>query len=71
MSDAPNRIKINPAVLQGKPVVAGTRIPVSLVLSLLAGGMDVAEVLAEYPTLARDDVLACVPFENASLQAGR
>jgi uncharacterized protein (DUF433 family) len=60
MSDAPNRIEINPAVLQGRPVVEGTRIPVSLVLSLLAGGMDVAEVLAEYPTLAREDVLACV-----------
>ncbi len=39
-------IEVNPSVLQGKPVVKGTRIPVSLILSYLAGGMGVDEILA-------------------------
>jgi uncharacterized protein (DUF433 family) len=62
MSDRNGRIEVNPKVLQGKPVVKGTRIPVSLVLSYLAGGMDLEEILLEYPTLSREDVLACISY---------
>lgn len=57
-----SRIEINPAVLQGKPVVKGTRIPVSLLLGLMAGGMTVDAILVEYPTLNKADVLACLRY---------
>ena len=57
-----DRISINPAVCGGKPCIKGTRIWVSLILGLLAGGMSEAELLAEYPGLAHDDVLAAIAY---------
>ena len=56
------RITIDPAVCGGKPCLKGTRIWVSLLLDLLAGGMTEAEILAEYPQLAREDVLAAIAY---------
>ncbi|MCC6037976.1 MAG: DUF433 domain-containing protein [Armatimonadetes bacterium] len=55
-------VEVNPKIMQGKPVIKGTRIPVSLVLSYLAGGMTVDEILAEYPHLSREAILACIAF---------
>ncbi|MEZ8220659.1 Uncharacterized conserved protein, DUF433 family [Candidatus Fervidibacteria bacterium JGI MDM2 JNZ-1-D12] len=57
-------IEVNPSVLQGKPVVKGTRIPVSLILSYLAGGMGVDEILAEYPTLTKEAIYACLAYAS-------
>jgi len=57
-------IEVNPNILQGKPVIKGTRIPVSLVLSYLAGGMSVDEILAEHPTLTREAVHACLAYAS-------
>jgi uncharacterized protein (DUF433 family) len=54
------RIVSDPDVAFGKPVVQGTRIPVSIVLGLLADGLTVAELLAEYPHLTEDDIRACL-----------
>lgn len=51
MEDWRARISIDPAVCFGKPCVRGTRIWVSLILDLLAGGMSVGEILQEYPHL--------------------
>lgn len=56
------RIRIDPAVCGGKPCLKGTRIWVSLVLDLLAGGMTEAEILAEYPQLRHEDVLAAIAY---------
>ncbi|HEX3937612.1 MAG TPA: DUF433 domain-containing protein [Xanthobacteraceae bacterium] len=56
------RISINPAVCGGKPCIKGTRIWVSLVLDLLAGGMPEIDLLAEYPALTHDDVLAAIAY---------
>jgi len=42
------RIVVNSAVMAGKPVIKGTRVPVSLVLGKLAGGMSIEEVMYEY-----------------------
>lgn len=53
-------IEIKPDVANGMPVVKGTRITVRSVLELLAAGDDVDEVLAAYPSITRDQVLACV-----------
>jgi uncharacterized protein (DUF433 family) len=57
-----NRIVIDPKVCGGKPCVRGTRIWVSLILDLLADGMAEAELLAEYPQLAHEDVLAAIAY---------
>ena len=56
------RITIDPAVCGGKPCIRGTRLWVSLVLDLLAGGMTEAELRAEYPQLSHEDVLAAIAY---------
>jgi len=56
------RISIDPAVCFGKPCIRGTRIWVSLILDLLASGMSEAEVLAEYPQLAPEDIRAAIAY---------
>ena len=56
------RISIDPGICFGKPCVRGHRIWVSLVLDLLAAGASVEEVVADYPGLTREDVLACIAY---------
>jgi uncharacterized protein (DUF433 family) len=56
------RISIDPRICGGKPCIKGTRISVSLILDFLAEGMTEAELLAEYPQLSHDDVLAAIAF---------
>jgi uncharacterized protein (DUF433 family) len=60
--DWKDRIEINPEVLVGKPVVKGTRLAVEFVLELIATGNSEQEILANYPRLTREDVLACVAY---------
>lgn len=56
------RITIDPEVCGGKPCIKGTRIWVSLLLDLLAGGMTESELLTEYPQLVHEDVLAAIAY---------
>ena len=56
------RISIDPNVCFGKPCVRGTRIWVSLLLDFLAAGVSVEEILADYPHLTREDVLAAIAY---------
>lgn len=56
------RISIDPNVCFGKPCIREHRIWVSLVLDLLAGGMTVQEVVADYPGIEEADVLACIAY---------
>jgi uncharacterized protein (DUF433 family) len=53
-----NRIVQNPKILGGKPIIAGTRVPVELILKLLAQKMDVGEILRQYPRLTKEDINA-------------
>lgn len=57
-----DRITIEPGKRGGKPCVRGLRITVYDVLSYLAAGMTVDEVLADFPELTREDILACLSF---------
>jgi len=57
-----DRITLDPKVCGGKPCIKGTRIWVSLVLDFLADGMTESELLAEYPQLAHEDVLAAIAY---------
>lgn len=56
------RISIDPNICFGKPCIRGHRIWVSLILDLLAAGASVEEILANYPGLSREDVLACIAY---------
>jgi uncharacterized protein (DUF433 family) len=56
------RITIDPRVLAGKPTIRGTRIAVEHVMELLGQGWSEADVLAAFPSVTRDDVLACVRY---------
>jgi uncharacterized protein (DUF433 family) len=57
-----NRIVIDPDICNGQPTIRGTRIAARTVLEFLAAGDSVEDVLDEYPTLKREDVLACLVF---------
>jgi uncharacterized protein (DUF433 family) len=59
---AMNRIEIHPDVCNGQPVVRGTRITVQTILEYLESGDSVQEVLLGYPSLKREDVLACLGY---------
>jgi uncharacterized protein (DUF433 family) len=62
-------IQSNPAVMMGKPVVAGTRITVESILEKLAAGEDVEQLLDSHPRLTRDAVLAALDFAARALRA--
>lgn len=57
-----DRIMVDPEILGGKPVVKGTRIPVTLVLKRLAQDLDLTTLLAAYPRLTLEDVKACLAY---------
>ena len=50
------RIEINPAILQGKPIIRGTRIPVELIVKLAAQRCTNEEIIKEYPMLKKEDI---------------
>ena len=56
------RIKSDPKVMYGKPVIAGTRITVEHILRCLAAGETPAEIIADYPPLTLDDIRAAQAF---------
>lgn len=56
------RIAIDPKICGGKPCIKGTRIWVSLILDFLSEGMTEAELLAEYPALTHEDLLAAIAY---------
>jgi len=57
-----DRIEVDPGKLGGKPVIRGTRIPVSLVVQLVASGMSVDEIVREYPELSHEDIKAALLY---------
>lgn len=62
-------IESNPAIMMGKPVVAGTRITVELILEKLAAGETVEQLLAAHPRLTREGILAALDFAARALRA--
>ncbi len=57
-----SRISIDPNICFGKPYIRGHRIWVSLILDLLSNGATIEEILEEYPSIERDDILACIAY---------
>ncbi|MDO8545161.1 MAG: DUF433 domain-containing protein [Opitutaceae bacterium] len=64
-----NRIELNPEICNGKPVIRGTRISVQSILGFLSAGDSIDDVLAGYPQLAREDVLACLEYTRRLSEA--
>ena len=64
-----DRIEIDPAVCRGKPVIRGTRILVTSILSQLAAGESFDAVRKGFPGLADDDIKAAVQFAKESIEA--
>lgn len=56
------RIAFDPAICGGRPTVAGTRVRVSDVLEMLAGGANEAEILKDFPYLSIEDIRACLAY---------
>ena len=59
------RITIDRAIRGGKPCIAGTRIAVYDILEYRAGGMSAEQILADFPALGREDLLAVLQFAAA------
>jgi uncharacterized protein (DUF433 family) len=57
-----SRITIDPTICHGKPCVRGLRYPVETLLELLSSGMTTEQILADYPDLERDDLMAVLAF---------
>ena len=68
MEEVMDRIVIDPEVLSGKPVIKGTRIPVYLIIELLANGMTEKEVLKQYPTLKNEDIKAALLYASKCVE---
>lgn len=58
----------DPAVMLGKPVIAGTRITVELILEKLGGGDTIDDLLVDYPHLTRESILAALRFAADALR---
>lgn len=62
-----SRIKSDPKVMLGKPIVRGTRITVEILLEKLAAGASIEDILTDYPALERDDVLAALAYARRAI----
>jgi uncharacterized protein (DUF433 family) len=60
----PDRIVIDSDVCNGQPTIKGTRITVQTVLEFLGAGDKIEDVLDEYPSITREDVLECITFSS-------
>jgi uncharacterized protein (DUF433 family) len=63
-----DRISIHPDICNGQPVITGTRITAQTVLEFLAAGDSIDDILQEYPSISRDDVLACIGLSSSLMK---
>ena len=69
MSTESSRIALDPKVLAGKPVIRGTRLSVEFVIGLMAEGWSEMDILADYPEIKRDDIIACLAYARDVLSS--
>jgi uncharacterized protein (DUF433 family) len=63
------RTSLAPDVLAGKTVIRGTRLSVEFVIGLMADGWSEADILANYPDITHDDILACLAYARDTMSA--
>ncbi|MEZ4670046.1 MAG: DUF433 domain-containing protein [Anaerolineae bacterium] len=71
MNDPLNRITIDPNICHGKPVIRGLRYPVEMLLELMSSGMTFGDILADYPDLENEDLLAALAYATRLAQVKR
>ena len=59
---------IDEKILRGKPVIRRTRIPVYLIVELVANGLSIKDILKEYPELSEEDVKAALRYAASMLK---
>ena len=59
------RVTVNREIFAGKPIIRGMRISVELILSLLAQGESIGDILDDYPELEPEDIRACLAYAHA------
>ena len=59
-----NKIIVDPKICHGKPIIKGTRIMVANILSLIAGGYNIEEVINYYPELTKETALAAIKYSS-------
>lgn len=57
----------NPRIMMGKPAIEGTRITVELILTRLGEGRSVEDIVAEYPHLSKEQVVAAIDYAAAHM----
>jgi len=69
MGKIADRIEVNPNILHGKPVIAGTRVPVHMILGLLGNGVTFEEIIQDYYAhIAKEDILACIRYAKSVVE---
>ena len=66
--DWKERIVIDADVLDGKPVIKGTRLAVEFIIDLLAQGWTEKDILHNYPGITREDIQACLAYASEILK---
>jgi uncharacterized protein (DUF433 family) len=69
VTNDPLRITLDPKLLAGKPVIRGTRLSVEFVIGLMAEGWSEADILANYPGISHEDLLACLAYARDTLSS--
>ncbi|EKB51085.1 DUF433 domain-containing protein [Cecembia lonarensis] len=64
MSELISRITIDPNICNGKPTIRGKRITVQSILEFLAAGDSTEDILYQFPSLAPEDIKACLEFAS-------
>jgi uncharacterized protein (DUF433 family) len=67
MKDLKSRIKVDPTICHGKPVVRSMRWPVEVILDMLSSGMNSMEIITDHPELEEEDIKACLNFAKLSV----
>lgn len=69
MARIADRIEVNPKILHGKPVIAGTRVPVHIILELLGNGVSFEEIIRDYyDHITKEDILACIRYAKSLVE---
>jgi uncharacterized protein (DUF433 family) len=68
MKNLMKRIEINPKILVGKPIIVGTRIPVELIVKLVAQGWKEEDIIKEYPVLKKEDIRAALLYAEKIIE---
>lgn len=57
-----DKICISPDIMLGKPVIRGTRITVEFIIKKMSEGMEIEDIISEYPPVQKDDIMACLAY---------